>query len=142
MIEVVITVLIVYILYYFISINRFDKSGHYKKAKQQQVTDYEALPAEVKYFIMKYNIDLNKVNLRGVLKLSGLLLGIDIAIVSIICVLIFKDNIVPLLIVGAIAIIPIYLISLKIVSRSFKKRGLLKDEQNKWNREKMARLLG
>ncbi len=131
MIEVIITVLIVYILYYFISINRFDKAGHYKKVKQQQVTDYEALPAEVKYFIMKYNIDLSKVNLRGVLKLTGLVLGIDIAIVSIIGVLIFKDNIVWLLIVGSIAIIPIYLISLKFVGKHFKKKGLVKNESNK-----------
>ena len=48
MIEVVITVIIVYLLYYFISVNRFDKTGHYKRAQKNQVTDYEALPAEVK----------------------------------------------------------------------------------------------
>ena len=127
MLEVVITVFIVYILYYFISINRFDKDGHYKNAKKNGITDFEALPSEVKYFIMRYKIDLEKVNLRGLLKLTGLVLGIDIAIVSIVCVIIFKEDIVPLLITGAIAIIPIYLISLKIVSRSFKKRGLVKN---------------
>jgi len=131
MLEVIITILIVYMLYYFISINRFDKSGHYKKAAKQKITDYEALPTEVKYFIMKYNIDVSKVNLRGLLKLIGLLLGIDIAIVSIIGVLIFKDNIVLLLIVTSIAILPLYLISLKFIGRVFKKKGLIKDETNK-----------
>ena len=130
MIEVVITILIVYMLYYFISINRFDKYGHYKRSEKQKITDYEALPSEVKYFIMKYHVDLSKVNLRGVLKLIGLLLGIDIAIVSIIAVLIFKDNLVLLLIVSSIAIIPIYLISLKFVGNIFKKKGLIKNETN------------
>lgn len=126
MIETFITIFIVYILYYFVSVNRYDKSGHLKK-KSKGMTDYDGLPSEVKYFIKKYNIDLNKINLRGLLKLSGFILGIDIAILSIIVVLIFRDSVVLQVTVAAIFIIPIYLISLKFLGNYFKKKGLVKN---------------
>ena len=131
MLGAIITILIVYIIYYFVSITRYDKAGHLKNKK---VTDYEGLPSEVKYFIIKYNIDLDKVNLRGILKLIALVLGIDIAIVSMITLLIFKDVVLQV-VVAAILIIPIYLISIKFVGKYFKKKGLVKNEQNKRNRK-------
>lgn len=126
MIEIFITVFIVYIVYYFVSVLRYDKSGNLKK-KQKGITDYDGLPSEVKYFIKKYNIDLDKINLRGLLKLTGLVLGIDIAIISVIVVLIFRTNIVLQLVVASICIIPIYLISLKFLGNYFKKKGLVKN---------------
>ena len=126
MIETIITILIVYLVYYFVSVARYDKEGHLKN-KSKGITDYDGLPSEVKYFIKKYNIDLEKVNLRGLLKLTGFILGIDIAIVSIIVVLIFKDNIVLELLVASICIIPIYLISIKFLGNYFKKKGLVKN---------------
>ncbi len=128
MIEVIITILIVYFMYYFVSIRRFDKYGHYKDGKKKQVTDYEALPSEVKYFIIKYKIDTNKINLRALLKLIGFILGLDIAFLSIIGVLIFKNKIVLLLVVSAVLIIPLFLISLKFVGNYFKKKGFVKNE--------------
>ena len=128
MIEVVITVLIVYFLYYFVSIKRFDKAGHYKNAKEKKISDYEALPSEVKYFITKYKIDTNKINYKPLLKLLGLILGIDIAVLTIICVLIFQKNTVLILIVAAILIIPLYLLSISFVGKYFKKKGLVKNE--------------
>lgn len=126
MIEIFITVFIVFIVYYFVSVTRYDKNGHLKK-KVKGVTDYDGLPAEVKYFIKKYNIDLDKINLRGLLKFTGLVLGIDIAIISVIVVLIFRTNIVLQLVVASICIIPIYLISLKFLGKYFKKKGLVKN---------------
>ena len=126
MIETFITIFIVYIMYYFVSVNRYDKNGHLKK-KSKEVSDYDGLPSEVKYFIKKYNIDLNKINLRGLLKLTGFILGIDIAILSIIVVLIFRDSVVLQVTVAAIFIIPIYLISLKFLGNYFKKKGLVKN---------------
>lgn len=131
MIETFITILIVYIIYYFVSVTRYDKSGHLKNKKNNKATDYEGLPSEVKYFVTKYNIDLDKVNLRGVLKLIGLVLGIDIAILSLAVLLIFRNSVVLQIIVAIILIIPLYLISLKFVGKYFKKKGLVKDEQNK-----------
>ncbi len=128
MIETFITILIVYIVYYFVSVTRYDKSGHIKNKKNQKVSDYDGLPSEVKYFVKKYKIDLEKVNLRGVLKLVGLILGIDIAILSLAVLLIFRDSVLLQIIVSVLLIIPIYLVSLKFAGNYFKKKGLVKDE--------------
>ena len=128
MIETFITIFIVYIAYYFVSVKRYDKSGHLKKNKKNsKVDDYQGLPSEVKYFVKKYNVDLDKVNLRGVLKLIGLVLGIDIAILSIVVLLIFRDSVVLQVLVSSLLIIPVYLVSLKFVGKYFKKKGLVKD---------------
>jgi hypothetical protein len=128
MIETFITIFIVYIVYYFVSVKRYDKTGHLKKTKKNnKIDDYQGLPSEVKYFVKKYNVDLEKVNLRGVLKLIGLVLGIDIAILSIIVLLIFRNSVVIQIVVASLFIIPIYLISLKFVGKYFKKKGLVKD---------------
>ncbi len=126
MIETIITILIIYLVYFFVSVARYDKNGHLKK-KIDGVTDYDGLPSEVKYFIKKYNIDLDKINLRGLLKLTGLILGIDIAILSIVVVLIFRTNVVMQIVVASLLIIPIYLISLKFLGNYFKKKGLVKN---------------
>lgn len=131
MIEMFITILIVYLAYYFISVIRFDKYGHFKKNNKKnkntdKLEDYMALPAEAKYFIKKYNVDLDKVNLRGVLNLIGVVLGIDIAIISLFVLLVF-EAVVWQVIVASILIFPIYLLSIRIVGNYFKKKGLVKD---------------
>lgn len=143
MIDIFITILIVYIIYYFVSVRRFDKYGHVRcknsvnsnekaskkvtcESNSDKVNDYMALPSEVKYFIKKYNVDLEKVNLRGVLKMIGFILGIDIAIVSLLVLIIFK-NVVLQIVVASVLIIPLYLISIKLLSKNFKKRGLIKN---------------
>lgn len=126
MLETFITIFIVYIIYYFVSISRYDKNGHLKN-KTKGIKDYDGLPNEVKYFIKKYNIDLDKVNLRGMLKLTGFVLGIDIAILSIIVVLIFRTNVVLQIVVASLLIIPLYLISLRFLGKYFKKKGLVKN---------------
>ena len=126
MIETIITVFIVYLVYFFVSVSRYDKNGHLKN-KSKGISDYDGLPSEVKYFIKKYSIDLDKVNLRGLLKLTGLILGVDIALISIPVVLIFRTNVVLQLVVSSILIIPVYLISLKILGNYFKKKGIVKN---------------
>ena len=126
MIETFITILIVYLVYFFVSVARYDKNGHLKN-KTKGVSDYDGLPTEVKYFIKKYNIDLDKVNLRGLLKLTGLILGLDIALISIPAVLIFRTNVILQIVVSSLLIIPVYLISLKFLGDYFKKKGLVKN---------------
>lgn len=126
MIETLITILIVYLVYFFVSVARYDKNGHLKN-KSKGITDYEGLPTEVKVFIKMYKIDTDKINYRGLLKLTGLILGINIAIVSIPVVIIFRDNIVLQILVASLLIIPVYLISLKILGNYFKKKGLVKN---------------
>ena len=126
MIETFITILIVYFVYFFVSVARYDKNGHLKN-KTKGVSDYDGLPTEVKLFIKMYKIDTDKINYRGLLKLTGLILGINIAIVSIPVVLIFKTNVVLQILVASLLIIPVYLISLKILGNYFKKKGLVKN---------------
>jgi len=138
MIDVAICILIVYLVYYFVSVNRYDKTGHVKKKEDKnskkvkidknrsKVEDYMELPSEVKYFVKKYNVDLDKINLRGLLKLTGFVLGIDITIVTIF-VLLVLESVVWQVVVASILIIPIYLISLKFLGKYFKKKGLIKD---------------
>ena len=128
MIEVIITIFIVYLIYFFVSVQRFDKNGHFKNKKKEKISDYEALPSEVKYFIKKYNVDLEKINLRALLKIIGIILGLDIGILSIISILLIKNNVVLEILVASILIIPLYLISLKFLGNYFKKKGLIKNE--------------
>ena len=135
MLEVFITVLIVYLIYYFVSISRYDKAGHLKKGGTSKIDDYQGLPSEVKFFIHKYKIDIEKVNLRGVLKLIGFILGIDIAILSILVTVLFKNNVLVQILLASILIIPLYLISIKFAGNYFKKEGYVKDEHNKRNRK-------
>ena len=127
---------VMYIVYFIVSVTKFDKNGHVKKSKkdkkksrsaeEQKKDDFLSLPAEVKYFIRKYNVNLDKVNLRGVLKIVGLVLGVDIAIVTVVSVLLFK-KLTYQMILAIVLIIPMYLISLKFLAKAFKKRGLIKD---------------
>ena len=126
MLETFIIIFIVYMIYYFVSVSRYDKNGHLKN-KGNKIDDYQGLPSEVKYFVKKYNVDLDKVNLRGVLKLTGLVLGIDIAILSLIVLLVFYKSVVLQVAVASLLIIPLYLISLKFVGNYFKKKGLVKN---------------
>ncbi len=127
MLEVFITVLVVYIIYYFVSIRRYDKVTGSSRKNNVNVNCYAALPSEVKYFVKKYKVDDNKVNYRGVLKLIALVLGIDIAILSILSALLIKGSVVLQIVVPSLLIIPLYLISLKFVGKYFKKKGLVKN---------------
>jgi hypothetical protein len=86
------------------------------------------LPSEVMLFVDRYKINLDKVNIRGLLKLTGLILGIEIAIVTLTVVIIFKNQIVISIIVGFILLMILYLISLKLLANIFKKKGLVKNE--------------
>lgn len=136
MFEIGVLAAVMYIVYFIVSVTKFDKNGHVKKSKknkkkkrsteEQKKDDFLSLPAEVKYFIRKYNVDLDKVNLRGVLKVVGLVLGVDIAIVTVVSVLLFK-KLTYQMILSIVLIIPMYLISLKFLAKAFKKRGLIKD---------------
>lgn len=141
-------IIFVYIIYYLFSVNKYDKNGHYKdkdykknkknknkkKLTKQEVEelkkkDYDKLPNEVKYFVSKYRIDLDKVNLRGLLKMTGLVLGICIAAATLTVVTIFKNKDITLeIIVAFVIVLVLYLISLKIMGRYFEKKGLTKDE--------------
>lgn len=133
-------IVFIYIIYYIFSVNRYDKNGHYKdkrfkgkkklsKSEQEELKklDYDRLPGEVRVFVDLYKVDLDKVNIRGLLKLTGLILGMEIGAITILMVIIFKNNILISVIVGFILMMILYLISLKLLANNFKKRGLIKN---------------
>ena len=141
MIDIVICMIIIYSAYYFVSISKYDENGHVKKKKnkkdknnksskkdknKEKVEDYQALPTEVKYFVSKYKVDLDKINLKALLKVVGFVLGLDITFVTLLS-LFFLDDIIWQVILASILIIPVYLISLKFLGDYFKKKGLIKD---------------
>lgn len=135
MIGTIITILIVYLVYFFVSVARYDKNGYLKQkgksfkkkyTNDDKIDAYKELPAEAKFFIRKYNIDIDKLNFRGFLKVIGLILGVDITIVSFFVLLIFKNVVVQIL-VASLLIIPVYLISLIFLGSYFKKKGMIKN---------------
>ena len=144
----VFTIIIVYLIYFIFTISKYDKSGHYKNnkelkeklnkakgkgkdkiVKELKELDYQKLPSEVKFFVNSYKIDLEKVNIRGLLKLSGMILAFSIAVALIVILIALKNQEVTISIfVGFIITMVLYLIGLKIVGTYFKKKGLTKDE--------------
>lgn len=123
MIITLVIVFFVYALYYVVTISRFDKTGH---SVNREVSDYQALPSEVKYFVKKYKVDENKVNYRGVLKMFALILGINIAIVVIPVVLLIENEVLQI-VIAVVILFPLFLFSLKLLGNYFKKKGLVKD---------------
>ena len=144
-----IAILLVYFIYFLFTVSRYDKNGHYKDKKEKyeekfrraknkkkeqkklinelKVKDYEKLPNEVKYFVNKYKVDLEKVNIRGLLKMTGLILALCIALSIIVIVLIIKvKNIILETVLCFVITMILYLISMKILANNFKKRGLIK----------------
>lgn len=142
---------IVYLVYSIFTISRYDRNGHYKdrkynyeeklrKAKKKKdqnkiinevrVKDFEKLPSEVKFFVYKYKIDLEKINIKGLLKMTGVILALNIAISIIVIVLIFKikNYLLQILLCFVITMI-LYLISMKLLANYFKKRGLIKNDE-------------
>ena len=135
----IIIFVILYALYYFTSIRRYDKTGHFKSKNRTSVEkikkdDFDHLPNEVKIFVIKYNVDLDKINLRGLLKLFGVVLCATISLTFII-----SRTIVNVLLYQAlitfVATIVIYIIFIIALGNYFKKKGLVKKNGNKKNRK-------
>ena len=136
MLELVITIIFVYFIYYLWIAFNFDKEGNQIKRgkKKQKENDIEKkMPSEVKFFVDRYNIDLNKVNYRYFLQMIGLVVAIDIAIISNVIVRI-KTLWLALLIMFVLVILLIF-VSFGILGRYFNKKGLTKDDDNKRNRK-------
>ncbi len=146
MTEAIISVFLVYFLYYIATISKYDRAGNLKKSIKElkndkktindlEIDSYNGLPSEVKYFVRRYKIDLNMLNKKGLLKLIGAVLSIDVSLIILIMSL-FIDSLIIQMITTSILIIPVYLMSLKILGKFFKKKGWVKkDEKPKRNRK-------
>lgn len=137
MLEMIFTIIFIYLLYYIWIAFNFDKRGEQKlrgkKKKNNIKIDKKKMPSEVQFFVIKYNIDLDKVNYRYFLQLMGLVVAFDLSIV--ITIMEFIKILWIKLIVAFVLMIVIVLLSFHFLGRYFKKKGLTKDENKKRNRK-------
>lgn len=108
------TFLLIYTIYYFASI---------RKAKK----DVKKIPVEVQYLILKYKINLNKINYREFLNAIAIIGSFDIALVA--TIVGFIDGILWQLLFGFLAVIPVIIISFSIVGKYYKKREIRKEDK-------------
>lgn len=134
MLGMILSIVIIYFCYYIWIVSNYDKTGTLKKKKRaKRKNDEKKLPAEMEFFVIKYNIDLEKVNFRYFLQLMGLVIAFDLSIV--IAIIIYIESLWLQLLVGFILVIGVVLISYKLLGNYFKKKGLTKDENVKRNRK-------
>ncbi len=94
-----------------------------RKAKRR---NSKKRPMEINYLIQKYNIDINKINYKKLLKVVALISSLDISIIVTIVTLF--DNYLIQIIIVFILVIPIIMISYNFVGMYYKKGGINKDE--------------
>ena len=121
-------------LYYVWIAFNFDKTGKEKKGKKKNTrkknkTDKRKMPSEVKFFVERYNIDLDKINYRYFLQLIGLTVAFDLSFV--IAVMDFISVLWIKCLVGFILMLVVVLLSFKLLGNYFKKKGLVKNDKNK-----------
>lgn len=136
MLELVLTTIFVYLVYYLWITFNFDNFGNLKirGRKNKNKNNLEKkMPSEVKFFVNKYNIDLQKVNYKYFLQVIGLVVAIDFAIIANIVIRI-KALWLQILLIFVLVIV-LTLLSFEILGRYFKKKGLTKNENNKRNRK-------
>lgn len=140
MVWFIITALVVYLFYYVWLIRKYDKNGKLKvkkvkgkKTGKRKNTDIEyqepKIPSEIQILIIKYRLDMSKINYRGLLKLVGFVCAIDIAFVTTVVSFVKTDNPYILLGVGALLVIPTILISFALLGKLFKKKGLVLNDK-------------
>ena len=83
------------------------------------------MPAELEFFVIKYKIDLDKINYRYFLQLMGLVIAFVLGIIA--TIISYIDELWIQLLVGFVLIIVIVLLSFKLLGNYFKKKGLTKD---------------
>ncbi len=133
MIKMIFSIIVIYMLYYTWIVFNFDKTGKVKKRKKKQTKatkeDKKKMPNEVKFFVERYKIDLDKVNYRYFLQLIGLTVAFDLSIV--IAVMDFISVLWIKCLVGFVLMIVIVLLSFRLLGNYFKKKGLVKNDKNK-----------
>ena len=133
MIKMIFSIIIIYMLYYIWIAFNFDKTGKVKKRKRKKIKatkeDKKKMPSEVKFFVERYKIDLDKVNYRYFLQLIGLTVAFDLSVV--IAVMDFISVLWIKCLVGFVLMLVIVLLSFRLLGNYFKKKGLVKNDKNK-----------
>ncbi len=109
-----VTFLIVYVLYYFTTLRG------YKKNKKKRV------PNEIQYLIVKYKLDMKKINKKSFCRIINIIASFDISLV--VTVVAFFNNVYLELLIGLALIIPIIIITFSWIGIYYSKKGKTKDE--------------
>jgi tellurite resistance protein TehA-like permease len=91
-----------------------------KKAKKNK----NKMPAEVKFLVNRYNIDLVKISYNQLLQIVALVSSLDMALIITIAALF--DKYFYQILVAIVLIIPVMLISYHFVGNFYKKKGMIK----------------
>src|SRR5574344_2086668 len=113
MLGFILTIVIVYVFYYIWIVSNYDKRGNKKEKRKKKKT--KKMPVEVEYFVIKYKVDLEKINYRYFLQLIGLVVAFDIAIT--VTILSFFETIWLQFVLGFILILTISLLSFYILGK-------------------------
>ena len=130
MLSLIFSIVIIYLIYYVWIVINFDKTGNPRKSKGKRgrpknENKKRKMPAEIEFFVIKYKIDLNKVNYRYFLQLMGLVIAFDLGIIA--TIISYINELWLQLLVGFLLVIAIVLLSFKLLGNYFKKKGLTKD---------------
>lgn len=106
----VLAFLIVYLFYFFTVIIQKKRYDKFKKSNQ------------VLYFVKRYNLDVNKINIKKFIKIISLTNSFIIAVAFIATFLV--ENILFQLLVGLATLIPLILISYNLIGKYLKKECL------------------
>ncbi len=113
----VVTFLIVYLISYLLLVWKKDEYNPNK------------VPVEVEYMLKKYKLDIKKINYKRMINVISIVGSLDMAIASII---IFQlENIIVQLLVGFLILIPLILISFRILGKYYVKKGYVKNERKR-----------
>ena len=108
--------LLVLVLYEIFIVSRAKKNVDKKDKKY---------PIEVGYLIVKYHLDMDKVNYNQLLQIVALVSSFDISLI-VSAVMIFDEYMVQLIASVAI-VVPVILVSYHFVGLFYKKKGMIKD---------------
>lgn len=100
----------IFIIYEIFIVNRAKK----KKAKKQ--------PIEIRYLIVKYHLNMKKVDYKQLLQIIALVSSFDIALI--VSLSMIMDNYLFQLIVALVLVLPVILISYHFVGKFYKKKGM------------------
>lgn len=100
--------------------------GRKNKKLKEQKEDIK-FPTEVEILMVRYRVDLSKINYKKVLKIVGWMCSIDVGLILGILSYIPMENVYVLILIGGVMMIPIILISYAIVGNYLKKKGLTKN---------------
>lgn len=111
----ILTFALVYLISYLLLVRKKDQ---YNEAK---------IPVEVEYMVKKYHLDMKKIDYRKFLNAISLVGSLDMSIAVI--VILGIENIVLQLLAGFLILIPLILISFRILGKYYVKKGYVKNER-------------